>query len=89
MNVAAIVYTARSGNRNGNVKDYEIYLSDKSDDWGAPAVKGRFQKESVEQTVRLSKPVKARFMKFVAISEQQGQAFASVADLDVVEAKEK
>jgi len=89
LNISAVVYTARTGNRNGNVKDYEIYFSNKVDDWGAPLVKGRFQKRQDEETVRLSKPVKARYMKFVAISEQQNQPFASVAELDVVLVKEK
>ncbi len=40
-----------------------------------------------EVTIRLSKPVKARYMKFVALSEQARQPFAAVAELDVVETK--
>ncbi|HYG35875.1 MAG TPA: discoidin domain-containing protein, partial [Clostridia bacterium] len=75
------------GNSNGNVRDYEIYLSDDPKAWGAPAAKGSFRRNAAEQTVRLSHPVKARYLKFVALSEQRGQAFASVAELDVVEAK--
>lgn len=89
LRVSTIVYTARTGNRNGNVKDYEIFLSNDPNDWGAPAVKGRFRRGADEQAIKLSKPVKARYMKFVAISEQQDQAFASVADLDVIEEKAK
>jgi beta-galactosidase len=89
MNIATVIYTARTGNRNGNVKDYEIYLSNDPKEWGAPALKGRFRRGDDEQSIKLSKPVKARYMKFVAISEQQDQNYASVADLDVIESKAK
>ncbi len=50
-------------------------------------MKGRFRGNRPDQTVRLKEPVKGRYMKFVAVNEQTGQPFASVAELDVVEAK--
>ncbi|HWH72281.1 MAG TPA: discoidin domain-containing protein, partial [Candidatus Sulfotelmatobacter sp.] len=89
LNIAAIVYTARRGNLNGNVKAYEIYLSDDPKTWGAPVAKGSFRRNASEQTIRLSQPVKGRYLKFVALSEQQGQPFAAVAELDVLEANGK
>jgi beta-galactosidase len=87
LNVATITYTARKENHNGNVRDYEIYLSDNAQEWGSPAAKGRFRKNAEEETIRLPQPVKARYLKFVALSEQSGQPFATVAELDVEEAK--
>jgi beta-galactosidase len=87
LNVATITYTARKENANGHVRDYEIYLSDNSRDWDRPAAKGRFRRDAEEETIRLPEPVKARYHKFVALSEQAGQPFASVAELDVEEAK--
>ena len=72
---------------NGHVRDYEIYLSDNPQEWGIPAAKGRFRRNAEEETIRLSQPVKAHYLKFVALSEQSGQPFATIAELDVEEAK--
>lgn len=87
LNVAAILYTARKEMANGHVRDYEIYLSDNPQEWGSPAAKGRFRRNAEEETIRLSQPVKARYLKFVALSEQSGQPFATIAEFDVDEAK--
>ena len=54
------------------VRDYEIYLGDNPQEWGSPAAKGRFRRNAEEETIRLSQPVKARYLKFVALSEQSG-----------------
>lgn len=88
LNVAAVVYEARQdGNRNGRVRDYEIYLSLNGKQWGQPAAKGTFPRAANAQTIRLPQPVKARFMKFVVLSEQAGQPYAAVAELDVITSK--
>ena len=87
LNVATVTYTARKDMDNGHVKDYEIYLSDDPKTWGAPAAKGTFRRNAAEQTIRLPKPVAARYLKFVALNEQSGRSFATVAELDVTEAK--
>ena len=87
LNVAAITYTARKDMDHGHVRDYEIFLSNDAKVWGAPAAKGRFRRGADEETIRLSQPVKARYLKFVALSEQSGQSYATVAELDVEEAK--
>lgn len=42
---------------------------------------------SPAETIRLTPPVRARYLKFVMLSEQHGRAFASVAELSVEEAK--
>ena len=87
LNVAAIIYTARKDMDHGHVRDYEIYLSDNPNEWGSPAAKGRFRRNAEEEAVRLPQPIKARYLKFVALSEQSGESYATVAELDVEEAK--
>jgi len=87
LNVAAINYTARKDMDHGHVRDYEIYLSDDPKEWGTPAAKGRIRRNAEEETIRLPQPVKARYLKFVALNEQSGQAYATVAELEVEEAK--
>jgi beta-galactosidase len=87
LNVAAITYTARKDMDHGHVRDYEIFLSNDAKVWEAPAAKGRFRRGADEETIRLPQPVKARYLKFVALSEQTGQSYATVAELDVEQAK--
>lgn len=87
IDVAAVVYTARQdGNRNGRVKDYEVYLSLDGKQWGEPVAKGAFGNAN-EQTVKLDKPTRGRFLKFVVLGEQAGQPYAAIAELDVVPVK--
>ncbi len=72
---------------HGHVKDYEIYFSGDGKTWGQPAAKGAFRKGAFTQTVRLPRIVTARYLKFVALSEQSGQAFATAAEISVIEAR--
>ena len=86
LKVAAIVYWAREQGENGHVKDYEISLSQDGKQWGAP-VKGVFENRPGEQRVILPKPVEARYLKFVALSEINGRSYASVGELDAITEK--
>lgn len=85
--IAAVVYTDRADMANGRVRDYEIYLSDDGKTWGEPAAKRRFGPRSGEHIVRLPAPITARFLRFVALSEVNGAAYASVAELSIVQAQ--
>ncbi|MCX6924344.1 MAG: discoidin domain-containing protein [Verrucomicrobia bacterium] len=87
LNVAAVTYTARNDNSNGHVRDYEIYLSDNAQEWNRLAAKGQFRRTADQETIRLPEPIKARYLKFVVLSEQSGQPYGTVAELDVEEAK--
>jgi beta-galactosidase len=87
VNMSGLTYLARSDSRDGQVKDYEIYLSDNGKDWDKPVARGSFNKDSDEETVQFSKPVKAQYLKFVVLSEQRGKHFASIAELEIIEAE--
>ncbi len=90
LNIAAVRYVARGDdNDNGLVKDYEIYLSNDGQSWGGPAAKGRIDRDAAEELIQLPQPVMARYLKFVVLSEQHGRKFATVAELQVVEAKKE
>jgi beta-galactosidase len=86
LNIAGILYLARADNENGHVKEYEIYLSNDGQAWGTAAAKGRIPRETGDEIIQLRKPVTARYVKFVALSEQNGQPYASVAELEVLPA---
>ena len=82
--VTAITYLARQdGNANGMVKAYEIYLSTDGKTWGTAAVTGEFQKTTAQQVAKLSKATAARYIKFVAKSEVNGNAWTSAAEIGI------
>lgn len=78
------VYTPRQGGGNGFVKEYEIYVSQDGKEWGQPVAKGAFTKEAAPQRVMFAKPVRARYIRFKALSEQNGQEFASGAEFTLL-----
>jgi len=86
LGIAGVTYTARTDKDNGHVKDYEVYLSNDGQTWGAPAAKGRIARETTEETIQLRKPVNARYLKFVILSEQNDQPFAAVGELEILPA---
>ncbi len=83
--VKAVTYLSRQdGNQNGMVKGYEIYLSNDSQQWpSSPAVKGEFKNTSSLQIAKLSTSVEARYIKFVATSEINGNAWTSAAEISI------
>lgn len=81
--VSAFVYTPRSDMNNGSVKDYEVYFGNSPSAWGVPASKGTFAQEGDVCVVKLAAPVRARYFRFVALSEVSGRNFASAAELGI------
>jgi beta-galactosidase len=82
LTITGLRYVARTDMDNGHIKDYELYASLDGSDWGKPVARGQFQ-DDPEETIHLATPVRARYLKFVMLSEQQGRAIASVAELSV------
>ena len=78
------VYTPRQDGPNGRVKDYEIYVSQDGKTWGTPIAKGSFKNSEADQRVMFKKPVKARYIRFNALSEQNGNDFASGAEFSLI-----
>lgn len=78
------IYTPRLNGENGNVRDYEIYVSQDGKEWGTPIHRGAFPRESKAQRVEFAAPVKARYIRFKALSSQNGQDFASGAEFGLI-----
>jgi beta-galactosidase len=71
----------QDGNRNGAIKDFAIYVSNDTANWGEPAAQGLFPRNDAPKTITFSKPVRGRFVRFVALSGFDGQPYAAVAEL--------
>ncbi|UIR55328.1 discoidin domain-containing protein [Sphingobacterium sp. SRCM116780] len=81
--IKAFTYTPREGGGNGNIKGYKLQISTDGKNWGTPVAEGNFENNGKPKTVTLSKPVKGRYIRFTALSSQNGQDFASGAEFAV------
>jgi len=68
---------------NGTIKDYEFYVSDDGKEFGQPVKKGSFESGKEKKTVAFD-PKKCRFIKLKALSEINGGAWTSAAEIGVV-----
>lgn len=55
-----------------------------AEEWGDPVHKGAFRRGNNEKKVMFDTPVKGRYIRFTALSEQNGQDFASGAEISVI-----
>ena len=82
--VTAFTYLSRQdGNQNGMVKAYEVYLSTDGKNWGTPVATGEFKNTTSLQTATLKTPAAGRYLKFVAKSEINGNAWTSAAEVGI------
>lgn len=81
--VTAFLYESRPDGSNGRVKDFEVYFGNNPAVWGAPTVCGTLKDVADEQIVELAEPVKARYMRFVARSEVNNNAWTSAAEIGI------
>ena len=79
------VYLPRQDSRNGNIKDYSIQISLDGKNWGEPIHTGVFENNQKEKRVLFKQPVKARYLRFNALSSQDGQDFATGAEFSILE----
>ncbi|MDH8701379.1 beta-galactosidase [Dysgonomonadaceae bacterium PH5-43] len=84
-NIKGFTWQPRPGGGNGDVKDYTIHVSLDGKEWGEPIHTGAFDKRATQKRVEFNKPVKARYFRFTALSEQRGQDFATGAEMTILE----
>ena len=82
--IKGFTYMPRQDSYNGNVKEYTIHVSMDGKNWGEPVQKGTFAGNRDEKKVIFSQPVKGRYIRFTALSEQYGQDYASGAELTIL-----
>jgi len=74
----------RQGQANGRIRDFAFYVSDDAGNWGEPVASGRFDNSAQTQTVLFEKAIESRYIRIVAVSEVNGNAWTSVAEIDVM-----
>ena len=82
--IKGFTYLPRQDSPNGHVKEYKYQISNDGKNWSEPVASGQFENNKKEQRIMLKQPVKARYVRFTALSSQNGQDFASGAELGVL-----
>lgn len=83
-NMRGFTLLPRQTGRNGWIKNYEIYVSQDGKEWGKPLVEGTFEPNADLKRVMFAAPVKARYIRLRALSEQNGQDYASAAEFGLI-----
>ena len=73
-------YLPRQNGANGRVKEYELYVSLDGEDWSTPVSAGEFTNAFSPSNVDIS-PTICRYFRLVCLSEQNGNIWASAAEL--------
>jgi hypothetical protein len=80
--IHSFTYLPRQDGQNGRIKNYELYLSNDQDNWGTAIKKGSFENSAAPQSFTLT-PHKARYARLKALSEVNGNAWTSIAELTI------
>jgi hypothetical protein len=82
--LAGFKYLPRQdGGSNGRVANYEFYVSADGVNWGTAVATGTFANTAVEKSVTFSS-TSGRYIRFRALSEVNGNAWTSMAELNVI-----
>jgi len=73
---------------NGTIKDFEFYVSNDGKYFGQPVKKGAFEPGKGEK-IESFDAIKCRFIKLKALSEINGQPWASAAEIRVIQSGEE
>lgn len=82
--LTVLTYLPRQNNKNGRIGRYEIYVSGDGKNWGKPVKKGQFHNSPDLQKAEFNTPVTGRFIKLRALSEVNGNPWASAAEIGVL-----
>ncbi len=82
--IGGFIYLPRQdGNSNGRIDDFEFYVSADGTNWGTPVTRGSWGNNSSEKEEHFT-PVAGRYIRLHALSEVNGQIFASAAEINVL-----
>ncbi len=82
--ISKFTYNTRQDGPNGRIKDYELYISEDSLNWGNPVSTGVWENTAASQSIEFDSAVIGQYFKLVALSEVNGGPWASAAEFSVV-----
>ncbi|MFI6602556.1 phosphocholine-specific phospholipase C [Nonomuraea sp. NPDC050536] len=82
---AGLEYLPRQdGGQNGTIKTYEIYVSADGATWGSPVATGSWASDTTVKQVVFAAPVSGRYVRLRALSEINGNPWASAAEINIL-----
>lgn len=82
--VYSFTYLTRQDGQNGRIKDFELYLCEDELNWGTPVATGSFENTAAPQNIEFPEGIIGRYWRLVALSEVNGNAWASAAEFSFV-----
>jgi len=82
--IYSFTYLTRQDGVNGRIKDYELYISEDAQNWGDPVSTGSFVNTSSPQSINFPEGVIGKYFRLMALSEVNGNAWASAAEFSMV-----
>ena len=82
--ISHFVYQGREDMSNGRVARFEVYVSNSTSVWGAPAASGTLQNSSEEQLIELKQHPVGRYLRFIVLSTHDNKGYASAAELGII-----
>lgn len=82
--ISKFTYYTRQDGPNGRIKDYELYISEDSLNWGEPVSMGVWENTAAPQSIEFDSAVIGQYFRLVALSEVNGNAWASASEFSVV-----
>jgi len=82
--ISKFVYFTRQDGQNGRIKEYELFISENLFDWGEAVSTGEFMNTAAPQTIVFDEAIKGQYFRLLALSEVNGNDWASAAEFDMV-----
>ncbi|MDR0337912.1 MAG: discoidin domain-containing protein, partial [Planctomycetaceae bacterium] len=89
LELKGFIVTARNDNFNGDIKGYDVFVTNNLDVLGEPIASGEFVKgetpnQKTPNRVEFSEPQKGRYLILKILSNHSGGQYASVAELELL-----
>ena len=81
--LSKLTYVPRTDQSNGRIKEYEVYVSDDKTNWGTAVATGSWENSAAPKTIQFT-PTTGRYFRLRALSEVNGSAWTSAAEINVV-----
>ena len=84
MTLAGLRCLPRQDVTNAFTREYAVYAAKDGRNWGAPIATGEFGPGHEMKEIRFQAPVKARWLRFVAVSGHNDDPFVALAELEAI-----
>ena len=81
--IAKFKYLPRQDGTNGRIKDYEVYISNNSSNWGTAVATGSFANDASQKVITFASTINGRYLRFRALSEVNNNPWASAAEIKI------